>query len=138
MASMLRWGAINVLVLIILAGFLVTIIQAASADKLEENSKVEPAEKKTVEGAVTSPWDKVKSWAGLASKKLPKSFSFKKTAAPASQDSPGAAEKVKGAATKGYEIGKKATQDVIENVGQAAQKTGEKIKQTAGKAHGEL
>ena len=49
-----------------------------------------------------------------------------------------AAEKVKGAATKGYEIGKKATQDVIENIEQAAQKTGEKIKQTAGKAHGEF
>ena len=54
------------------------------------------------------------------------------------RNSPGAAEKVKGAATKGYEIGKKATQDAIENVEQAAQKTGEKIKQTAGKAHGEL
>lgn len=130
MAAMLRCGAINVLVLIILAGFLVTIIQTASVEKVEENSKVE---KKTVEGAGTSPyWDKVKSW---ASEKLP---SFKKTAAPASQNSPGAAEKVKGAATKGYEIGKKATQNVIENVEQAAQKTGEKIKQTAGKAHGEL
>ena len=48
---MLRCGAINVLVLIILAGFLVTIIHTASVEKLEENNKVE---KKTVEGAGTS------------------------------------------------------------------------------------
>ena len=76
MAAMLRCGAINVLVLIILAGFLVTIIHTTSVEKLEENK----VEKKTVEGAGTSPyWDRVKSW---ASEKLP---SFKKTAAPNSQ-----------------------------------------------------
>ena len=70
---MLRCGVINVLVLIILASFLVTIIHTASVEKLEENNKVE---KKIVEGAETSSyWDKVKIWAGKASEKLP---SFKK------------------------------------------------------------
>ena len=77
---MLRCGVINVLVLIILSSFLVTIIHITSVEKLEENNKVE---KKTVEGAETSPyWDKVKIWAGKAFEKLP---SFKKTKASASQ-----------------------------------------------------
>jgi len=182
MAAELRRGVINVVVLVILAGFLITIFQAASAksdentpDKLVENSKMGAVEvkareametiEKTVEGAGIASWNKVKRLATLASDKLPEAFSFKKTAAPASQvvsfkktatpasqvvsfkktaapasqydldryiirDSHGTAKTVKETATKGYEIGKKATQDVIENAGQAAQKTGEKIKQT--------
>lgn len=124
-------------VLAILVCFLITTFQAASAESHEkkpENSKEGHVEKK-VEGAVgTAPWDKVKGWASKASESLPKSFSFKK-AAPASQ---GTGETAKGTTTKGYEIGKKATQDVIENTGQAAKKGGEKIKQTAGKGNGEL
>jgi len=182
MAAELRRGVINVVVLVILAGFLITIFQAASAksdentpDKLVENSKMGAVEvkareametiEKTVEGAGIASWNKVKRLATLASDKLPETFSLKKTAAPASQvvsfkktaapayqvvsfkktaapasqydldryiirDSHGTAKTVKETATKGYEIGKKATQDVIENAGQAAQKTGEKIKQT--------
>jgi len=182
MAAELRRGVINVVVLVILAGFLITIFQAASAksdentpDKLVENSKMGAVEvkareametiEKTVEGAGIASWNKVKRLATLATDKLPEAFSFKKTAAPASQvvsfkktatpasqvvsfkktaapasqydldryiirDSHGTAKTVKETATKGYEIGKKATQDVIENAGQAAQKTGEKIKQT--------
>jgi len=149
MAADLRWGVINVVVLVILAGFPMTIWQATSvesdqnkADKLAENSKIgyvkekageamETSEK-AVEGAGTASWDTVKTWANVASEKLPKSFSFKDTAEPASHDSHGTAETVKETATKGYEIGKKATQDVIDNAGQAAQKIGLKIKQTAG------
>jgi len=147
MAAKMRGSVINLVVLIILAGFLITIFQAASVesheDKVVENSK--PAEKaveatktseKPVEGAGIA--DKVKRWASLASDKLPKSFSFKRTAAPASENSPGAAETVKGTITKGYASGKKATQDVIDSIGQTAQKTGEKTKPTAGKANGEL
>jgi len=195
MAAELRRGVINVVVLVILAGFLITIFQAASAksdentpDKLVENSKMGAVEvkareametiEKTVEGAGIASWNKVKRLATLATDKLPEAFSFKKTAAPASQvvsfkktatpasqvvsfkktatpasqvvsfkktaapasqydldryiirDSHGTAKTVKETVTKGYEIGKKATQDVIENAGQAAQKTGEKIKQT--------
>jgi len=182
MAAELRRGVINVVVLVILAGFLITIFQAASAksdentpNKLVENSKMGAVEvkareametsEKTVEGAGIASWNKVKRLATLASDKLPEAFSLKKTAAPASQvvsfkktaapayqvvsfkktaapasqydldryiirDSHGTAKTVKETATKGYEIGKKATQDVIENAGQAAQKTGEKIKQT--------
>jgi len=182
MAAELRRGVINVVVLVILAGFLIIIFQAASAksdentpDKLVENSKMGAVKvkareametiEKTVEGAGIASWNKVKRLATLATDKLPEAFSFKKTAAPASQvvsfkktatpasqvvsfkktaapasqydldryiirDSHGTAKTVKETATKGYEIGKKATQDVIENAGQAAQKTGEKIKQT--------
>jgi len=183
MAAELRRGVINVVVLVILAGFLITIFQAASAksdentpDKLVENSKMGAVEvkareametiEKTVEGAGIASWNKVKRLATLATDKLPEAFSFKKTAAPASQvvsfkktatpasqvvsfkktaapasqydldryiirDSHGTAKTVKETATKGYEIGKKATQDVIENAGQAAQKIGQKIKLTA-------
>ncbi|MGL6900096.1 hypothetical protein NBB33_23700 [Salmonella sp. NW1189] len=137
-------GVINVVVLAILVCFLITIFQAASAeshekkpDKAVEKSKEAPVEKKVEGAADTAPWDKVKSWASKASESLPKSFSFKK-AAPASQDSHGTGETVKGTTTKGYETGKKATQDGIENTGQAAKKVGEKIKQTAGKGNGEL
>nr|ABR16714.1 unknown [Picea sitchensis] len=148
MAAKMRGSVINLVVLIILAGFLITIFQAASVesheDKVAENSKA--AEEKAVEATKTSEKpvegagiaDKVKRWASLASDKLPKSFSFKRTAAPASENSPGAAETVKGTISKGYASGKKATQDVIDSIGQTAQKTGEKIKPTAGKANGEL
>jgi len=141
MAAKMRGSVINLVVLIILAGFLITIFQAASVesheDRVAENSKAAEEKageatktgEKTVEGAGIA--DKVKRWASLASDKLPKSFSFKKTAAPASQDSHGTAETVKKTVSKGYEIGKKATEDVIENAGQAAQKIGQKIKLTA-------
>lgn len=140
MAVKLRLSVINLVVLVILAGFLITIIQTASveSDKKKPDESVDNSKEtseKTVEDAGIPLLDRVKRWTSLASDKLPKSFSFKK---PASEDSNGPAEKVKGTATKGYEIGKKATQDVIDSVGQAAQKTGETIKQTAGKAHGEL
>lgn len=143
MAVKLRLSVINLVVLVILAGFLITIIQTASveSDKKKPDESVDNSKEtseKTVEDAGIPLLDRVKRWTSLASDKLPKSFSFKKPAAPASEDSNGPAEKVKGTATKGYEIGKKATQDVIDSVGQAAQKTGETIKQTAGKAHGEL
>lgn len=133
-------GVINVVVLAILVCFLLTIFQAASAESHEkkpdqavENSKEGHVEKKVEGAAGTAPWDKVKGWASKASESLPKSFSFKR-AAPASQ---GTGETV-GTTSKGYEIGKKATQDVIENTGQAAKKGGEKVKQTAGKGNGEL
>jgi hypothetical protein len=129
-------GVINVVVLAILVCFLITIFQAASAESHEKKPEG-PVEKKVEGAAGTPPWDKVKSWASKASESLPKSFSFKK-AAPASQDSHGTGETVKGTTTKGYETGKKATQDGIENTGQAAKKVGEKIKQTAGKGNGEL
>jgi len=115
MAAKMRGGVINVMVLAILVCFLITIFQAASVESNEKKPDKAVENSKVVEGAGTAPWDKVKSWASQASEKFPKSFSFKKTPT-ASQDSHGSGETVK----------------------EAAKKTGEKVKQTAGKANGEL
>ena len=161
----LRWSVRGLFVVILSTG-LILLLQTASTqydcvkngvesvkEKVEEPHQVEnsvensktkaeeavAATKEKGEGAGEGSWYKLKSLVNWSSMKFPSKGPAPKEG---TESTTGAADTVKEAAAKGHETDKKTAEDLpgaaTSGVGETAQKTWEKIKQTVGLEREEL